>query len=536
MRKNTVVLMSITIISLIFIFYQSADAKFINTWIQRWGGGPMSSGDETILAKFDIIAVQRFHYDDIGGNTWRAIREINPNIKIYLYLQTVTLGPLEDSFKTLGLSSFGRYSVSRGHSMGSVNGDNPKFFLLDSTNKRIQWTWPDQTRYWLDFGDSDFQNYSIEALLTDYIAVTGSVTEDPPNDLTGVLKNSNTKYRENDHNGKTITFTSGMATNKTYTINGTTSTTIICTGYNLYGDGVRSGDTYSIAQPWIADGVFNDYVWAVQSDTTATPVKYDTIAKWTTSMNGFINNMMVAVSATGQKYACNRGLTRYSGGVPAWTALDSSAHPPDIVLDESFFAVKDGAGVIQQFNETNGWKTQVDLLASIHNSKVFCQSSTELNPGETGKDYYGKSCTFWDGLWYALSSYLLGKNETDNNSYFFYTYGSTSDVNKYYDEYDNIDLGKAATTYKITNYAGNNIYWREFQKGYVYVNPTLNDVTSITLPEICKQRTHDNLKKDLRTLQNIDTIDLKSHRAAILYKSNHLALLNTPNNLRVIVK
>ena len=81
-------------------------------------------------------------------------------------------------------------------------------------------------------------------------------------------------------------------------------------------------------------------------------------------------------------------------------------------------------------------------------------------------------------------------------------------------------MGKSVDDYQVTAYSGNNIYWREFEKGYVYVNPTKYDVTSIRLPETCKQLTHSNFKSNPDSLPDTTSINLKSHRAAILYKKN----------------
>ena len=88
----------------------------------------------------------------------------------------------------------------------------------------------------------------------------------------------------------------------------------------------------------------------------------------------------------------------------------------------------------------------------------------------------------------------------------------------WYDEYDKIDLGRAIGTYKVSIVNGANIYSREFEKGYVYVNPTSNDVSSITLPQASRQLTHDNLLSAPSTLPQISTIALKSHNATILLK------------------
>ena len=75
---------------------------------------------------------------------------------------------------------------------------------------------------------------------------SGSATSDPPNDATGVLTDTGAAYSIDEHNGRTLLMTSGTAKGLIYTIDDTTATTIVCTGDNLYSDGVRSADTYKI--------------------------------------------------------------------------------------------------------------------------------------------------------------------------------------------------------------------------------------------------------------------------------------------------
>lgn len=75
---------------------------------------------------------------------------------------------------------------------------------------------------------------------------SGSATSNPPNDTTGVLTDTGASYDTDEHNGRTLLITSGSAIGNKYTIDDTTATTIVCTGDNLYSDGVRSGDTYKV--------------------------------------------------------------------------------------------------------------------------------------------------------------------------------------------------------------------------------------------------------------------------------------------------
>ena len=442
MRKHKLAATAIIICSL-FLFHRPVEAKFINTFNFRINGAGLSAGDEVRLAKHDIIFLNKYHYDDINGDTWGAIKNINPNAEIYLYQDLIFVQRLDDNKSTVMLGNIGRYDVSRGHSMGSLNGGNPSFFQLNKSGTRTQLSTINQY-YLLDFGNSRYQDYAIEAAIAD-----------------------------------------------------------------------------NVNRPWTADGVYSDHFFPLKGSAFGDPVKYDTDAKWSAAMNSMANKTKAGLISSGQKFACNRGFSFNVDGSNAWLALDQMATPPDVVTEESTFATGYGAGDINYLSEPT-WKLQVDLLGKIRNSKVCFQSQSELdNTSEIGTDNWGKSFTFWDALYYSMSSYLLGKNDSRNNAYFAFTRTSNyRKVDIYYDEYDKIDLGKALSSYKISNINGNNIYWREFEYGYVYVNPTLNDVTSISLPELCKQRSHNNLSTALNNLPNINSISLKSHRAAILYKSN----------------
>ena len=74
----------------------------------------------------------------------------------------------------------------------------------------------------------------------------GTATQNPPNDNTGVLTDAAGGYSVDEHNGRTLVMTSGLAKGGFYTIDDTTATTLVCTGDNLYADGVRSGDYYVV--------------------------------------------------------------------------------------------------------------------------------------------------------------------------------------------------------------------------------------------------------------------------------------------------
>src|SRR5882762_486844 len=61
--------------------------KSIQTFLLYYGGGrTLVASDAARLAKFDLLSVDRFRYNQIGPSTWGAIKALNPSLPIYLYV------------------------------------------------------------------------------------------------------------------------------------------------------------------------------------------------------------------------------------------------------------------------------------------------------------------------------------------------------------------------------------------------------------------------------------------------------------------
>ncbi|PYR28968.1 MAG: hypothetical protein DMF98_01315 [Acidobacteria bacterium] len=428
---------------------QTAPGKTIQTFLLYYGGGPtLVASDAARLAKFDLLDFDRFRYNQIGSNTWAAIKALNPNMNIYLYVDGPNMYNDQDANSAININTLARYNVSRGHPMGSLNGNHPELFQLDSGGNRIYnnvYSNPGANHYFylMDFGSSAYQSYWVTALKADIAD-----------------------------------------------------------------------------QPWVADGVFTDDCIAdqAQSGYNATSAKYPTDATFSAAMNTFVSAISTGLHGYGQKLWCNKGETRTAIGSAAWLSLDASASPPDVFLEEGAFAVMWGPWATQFLQESE-WKSQIDTMKALTHTKAAMVSSTALAAGQSGSDNFGNPVTFWQTLWYSMGSFLIGKNDVLNNAYFSF-HGGDSDYNKiiWYDEYDNIDLGKALGSYTVTTIAGVNIYSREFEKGYVYVNPTGN-VASVALPQAGRQLTHDNLLSPLASLPLVSSISLSGHSAGIVLKT-----------------
>ena len=432
---------------------QTASTKFIPTFLLYHGGGPaLVATDAAKLAKFDLIDIDRVRYNNIGPNTWAAIKSLNPNAQIYLYEMGPEAPSHLDGAAQVDLNGLGRHNVSRAHPQGTLNGGNPGLFQVDASGKRIYNLFNSNSaanQYWylMDFGSAAYQSYWLDAVKADIVN-----------------------------------------------------------------------------QPWVADGVFADncLTSAGTGRYSRTSAWYSTNATWSAAMDSFAGAITAGLRGVGQKLWCNRGETRTVDGSAAWKTLDNSASPPDVIFDEGVFAVQYGSWAVQFYQEAQ-WKRQVDIMGAIKNSKVAMLSHTKLLEGQAGTDNYGKSVTYWQTLWYSLGSFLLGKNDQLNNTYFMFSGGSGYNNISWHDEYDKIDLGKAIGPYAATTIGSAKVYWREFEKGYVYVNPSAFNATSVSLPQASKRLTHDNLLSPPASVANVNAIALKSHDAAILLKSDTTA-------------
>jgi len=433
---------------------RAANNEFIPTFLVLYGTGLiLSDGDDNLLGKFDLIDTDRFRYDDIHFNgqpdTWGAIRSVNPDIEIYLYEAGPQVPNFQDNYSPEYLNTISRFDVSRNHSMGNLNTDNPDLFLLDDSGQRIYFlgsTLPDKIKHLMDFGSAAFQQYWIEAARTDIVE-----------------------------------------------------------------------------QPWVADGVFVDMTTATLhfNNLSALPTRYNRDAIWVPAMNSFSSAITSVLNQYGQKVWCNRGNTRLVEGYNAWLDLDSSLYPPDVLMEEGAFVVAWGLSKDAQFYPEAQWKRQVDLMSKIVNSRIAYLSHTDLPVDGSGIDNLGKPVTFWQSVWYSLGSFVLGKNDTLDNAYYSYVGGDLS-VQRiwWFDEYERLSLGEALRSYsKVDLPDGTHVYMRPFEKGFVYVNPTLDDVVNVELPETSKQLTHDNILQPQSTLPDINGFDLPSHNAAFFVKA-----------------
>jgi hypothetical protein len=387
--------------------------KFIPTFlVYDHPGRTLQCGDEQTMALFDLIDTGPDRYNEISGTcnpqgstTWALIKAVNPNTRIFLYKDAVHDTNFDDSLAPQYLNVIARYNNARGLSMGSLNTNHPELFLTDVPGPVP----PAQRIYNVQFSDPQPNTCGSDPSTTNHCLYLMDF---------------------------------GSAAYQSYWV-----------------EAVRA-DT---PRAWLADGVFADDCLTFQrlARFSATPYKYNTDVSWSAAMNSFASAVTAGMHAYSQLLWCNRGggATATAAGVNAWKSLDASSSPPDIVADEGAFAVGWGdKSWATQFYPESEWRSQVDAMGAIANSKLAVFSHTKLNPGESGTDNFGQPVTYWQTLWYALGSFLLGKHDTPNNAYFqFAGNGPTYSSLSWQDEYSMIALGKALGPYKVTAIGGVNV-------------------------------------------------------------------------------
>ncbi len=302
---------------------------------------------------------------------------------------------------------------------------------------------------------------------------------------------------------------------------------------------LKSTNDDIVNTPWKADGVMVDNLKSFKNNTTndpsRLPAKYPDPQTNNNVTNTFINDITTALHNQGQIVVPNRTNSRSAEGEAAWVDLDSRTNPPDIILEEGAFAVNWGAGDVQ-FYSLDDWLRQITIPQKIKNSSVAFLSHTDLGPGQTGIDSDGNEVNFNQIFWYSLGSYLLAKNDEQPTLFSFdYDRDANGDYKRisWFDIYTELDLGQALEETIPANVESNSIYMREFEKGYVYVNPLSSAISNIPSPS------SEALKVDFSIDGTVlsegplanDHFSIDGHSTVILLKAGQTSSVNSSSTI-----
>ncbi len=378
---------------------------------ETFTGNPseLSAQSIPILAGYDLLSMSRGHHHKIAGNTWREIKALSPNTKIFLYQLGPWIADNRDAYPVSALNNLGRYNNDRGSVEGSVNQDHPEWFLLNNSGQRIK---NPRIPNWLalDFGNKDFAAYWAKHTLEDVVFPT-----------------------------------------------------------------------------WGADGILIDEIafckyQIFEREPKRVPAKYSNCQSWNKDLSNFIVQVSAELQKNGQQVMVNVGNSHATGsGTPeAWQELSQRSSAPDMMLEEGAFAVDWGKGDVMYW-PVKSWQQQINLPSSVSRQVVMI-STTDLAPGQRGVSSDGEQVSHSKIIRFATGSYLLARNANGPTTYFRFADDqdnpTSPDRLKSAKRYDEFDIGVPIAKYD-KKLPDQDLFFRKYTKGYVYVNPGKTAITSI---------------------------------------------------------
>jgi len=154
-------------LTLIPCFSEAGANPFIKTVLVLYVS-KIAPQDVPRLARYDVLDLNRFNYDDVNKDTWRSIKAINPAVEIYIYQLGSETAVNQDQYDVIYLNSIARFRNARGHSMGDLDNSHPDLFLHDGSGSRLyNPAYPNTVL--MDFGSKSYQKYWIEATMNDLV-------------------------------------------------------------------------------------------------------------------------------------------------------------------------------------------------------------------------------------------------------------------------------------------------------------------------------------------------------------------------------
>jgi hypothetical protein len=279
-----------------------------------------------------------------------------------------------------------------------------------------------------------------------------------------------------------------------------------CTGYRV----TNAGRWYH--EDYIGDSNYSDHPADYHHDGA-----YDDDL-WKNHMNGFFGRAVPALASHGLYLVPNFG--RMATHPENWTELQNQPNPPFAAMEEAGF-VKSYGTETYNYHE---WPQKVSAMSGLENVAVLmtCHGKrlTQAD-GLARMDLVGTDgATGWDALWFALTSFLLALNQDRTNGYLGFTIWGYCEYH-WLDEYDPryLHLGDAVGDY----YQEGDLYIREYDDGWVVVNPKTTDAVDVAVPlGEARVLNHHNFK-DADAEPLVSTFDLPGHRGVVLLKPGHQA-------------
>ncbi len=243
--------------------------------------------------------------------------------------------------------------------------------------------------------------------------------------------------------------------------------------------------------------------------------------QWRADMAGFFAKAIPWLGEKGIKFVPNFG--HMKGHPEYWTQLEALPQPPFAAMEESGFLNPYGEG---SFNSW-GWKETLETMAKVKKTRMLMTAHGSFESEAEGLDKmniraesktHGGQMNGWEGLWFATTSFLLGFDDVKRNAYMNFTIWGFAEYH-WLDEFDPkfLHLGKALGEHRERD----GIFFREFEDGWVVVNPTREAAKNIPVPRQTARVLHHSNFKSPETASLVSHFELASHRGIVLLKEGH---------------
>lgn len=138
------------------------------TLIYYGNAPPLREATLPLIARFDLVAIDRWRYQDLRPDSWTALRRANPAVTILTYQLGPQAATTWDQQQTVYLNNIARYRMSRGRPGGTLAQDHAEWLL--STPIGTPFVLADAPDFvWLDFGDPGLIDFWLGATKADLV-------------------------------------------------------------------------------------------------------------------------------------------------------------------------------------------------------------------------------------------------------------------------------------------------------------------------------------------------------------------------------
>jgi len=241
---------------------------------------------------------------------------------------------------------------------------------------------------------------------------------------------------------------------------------------------------------------------------------------WSQGVTSFLNRATPWLAQRGKKLVLNFGYMATRPG--DWQVLDAQPEPVFAAMEEGAFVHPWGRPGFNFYTEEQ-WLTQVRTMRSLQHVRALMNchgivrsEAQDITRMEATDD---RGTSAWDALWFCLTSFLQGYDDVRQNAYMNFT---VWDYLRFFwlKEFDPryLHLGRARGEMQRVVGQQGHVYLREFDDGWVVVNPTTTDARGVAVPAGQARVLRHDTFEHAETQPLVARFDLASHRGLVLLR------------------